>query len=405
VTHTESSTNELILLPVLTAQRAASGRLIVTQKYLRGAAEYAKSWPGPVTSLFNVSPLPSTDLDQVEVASDIGEHVIEIRPCDLKVLARRLQSASLVVGFLSPFEVATTELCNRIGVPVIHVSEYTLRTEWQIIDSSGTNPIVKLRRKLWAWKAERLRQYLVGISAGLQCNGVPTYRAYREICPEAFLFFDNRVKKSGIISSEKLARKTLEVQVGRPLRLVFGGRFVPMKGVLQLPRVARHLSQAGVPFELAIYGAGPEESKLRSAISRYGLEHQISIFPPVDFDQEWVPFLKQSADLFVCCHMQGDPSSTYSEVMACGVPIAGYDNEAFKGIVEISGAGFLAPMGDSKRLASVIADLHRDRDRLVSAAQIGVSFSKQHCFEATFSRRVDHFRKLSRHPLNNVLEY
>jgi glycosyltransferase involved in cell wall biosynthesis len=171
-----------------------------------------------------------------------------------------------------------------------------------------------------------------------------------------------------------------------------------MKGVLQLPRVARHLSQAGVPFELAIYGAGPEESKLRSAISRYGLEDQISIFPPVDFDQGWVPFLKQFADLFVCCHMQGDPSSTYSETMACGVPIAGYDNEAFKGIVEISGAGFLAPMGDSKKLASVIADLHRDRDRLVRAAQIGVSFSKQHCFESTFSRRVDHFKNLSRHP-------
>jgi colanic acid/amylovoran biosynthesis glycosyltransferase len=395
--YTGSAATELILLPVLKAHKATSGRLIVTQKYLNGATEYAKSWPGPVTSLFDVSSSASTDLDHVEFAGDVGGHIIEIRPRDSEVLARRLQSASLVVGFLSPFEVATTELCNFIGVPVIHVSEYTLRTEWQIIDASGANTILKLRRKLWAWKAERLRRYLIGISAGLQCNGVPTYRTYREMCSDALLFFDNRVKQSDIITSERLARKADEIRVGKPLRLVFGGRFVPMKGVLQLPEVARHLRQAGVPFELSIYGAGPEESKLRGAISRYALEDQVSIFPPIDFDEGWIPFLKQAADLFVCCHMQGDPSSTYSEVMACGVPVAGYDNEALKGIVELSGSGFLAPMGASKILASVIADLHRDRNLLIKAAQIGRSFSMQHCFEATFSRRVDHFKERSRH--------
>jgi len=398
----KSMLNELILLPALKAHKATSGRLIVTQKYLNGATEYAKSWPGPVTSLFDVSSSASTDLDHVEVAGDMGGHIIEMRPRDSKVLARRLQSASVVVGLLSPLEVATTELCNRIGVPVIHISEYTLRTDWQIIDASGEDSILKIRRKLWAWKAERLRRYLIGISAGLQCNGVPTYIAYREMCSDALLFFDNRVKHSDIISSERLAQKADEVRAGKPLRLVFGGRFVPMKGVLQLPEVARHLRQAGVPFELSIYGAGPEESKLRAAISRYALEDQVSIFPPIDFDKGWVPFLKQAADLFVCCHMQGDPSSTYSEVMACGVPVAGYDNEAFKGIVELSGSGFLAPMGASKVLASVIADLHRNRDRLVKAAQIGRSFSMQHCFEATFSRRVGHFKERSRHRSTSV---
>lgn len=394
---TGSKANELILLPVLKANQAISGRLIVTQKYLNGAAEFAKSWPGSVTSLFDVSPSASTDFDQVEVTDDIRGHNVELRPRDPEALAGRLASASVAVSFLSPFEVATTELCNRIGVPVIQVSEYTLRTEWQIIDASEANSILKLRRKFWAWQAERLRRYLIGISAGLQCNGVPTYKNYRELCSDALLFFDNRVKKSDVITSERLAQKEDEVRAGKPLRLVFGGRFVPMKGVLQLPEVARHLRQSGVPFELSIYGAGPEEGKLRAAISRYALEDQVSICPPIDFEEGWVPFLKQAADLFVCCHMQGDPSSTYTEVMACGVPVAGYDNEAFKGVAELSGSGFLAPMGEPKALAHVIADLHKDRNRLVKAAQIGRSFSIEHCFENTFARRVDHFRERSRH--------
>lgn len=393
-----STAKELILLPVLKAHEAASGRMIVTQKYLKGAAEYAKYWPGPVTSLFDVSPSPSTDLDHVEVAGDHDIHSIEVRPRDPQVLARRLQSASVVVSFLSPFEFATAELCNRLGVPIIQVSEYTLRTECQIIDASGANYIANLRRKLWAWRAERLRRQLIRISAGLQCNGLPTYNSYRGICPDALLFLDNRVRKTDVISIQELSRKAKDARAGRPLRLVYGGRFVPMKGVLHLPEVARHLRQAGVPFQFSIYGAGPEENKLRAAISRYALEDQVSILQPVDFDKEWVPFLKQQADLFVCCHVQGDPSSTYVEAMASGVPIASYDNEAFKGIVEFSGSGFLAPMGRSKALAGVIADLHRDRDRLLEAAQIGRSFSEQHCFETTFSRRVDHFLERSRHP-------
>lgn len=391
-----STANELILLPSLKAHRNSNGRLMVTQKYLNGAAEYAKSWPGPVTSLFDISPSQSTDFDQVEVDGEMEGHVVELRPRDSRSLARRLQSASVVVSHLSPFEVATTELCNLIGVPVIHVSEYTLRTNCQIIDASDANSLLKFRRKLWAWKAERQCRYLIGISAGLQCNGLPTYQAYREICPDALLFFDNRVKQSDIITSESLAKKSNEVRAGKPLRLVFGGRFVPMKGVLQLPKVAQHLREAGVPFQLSIYGAGPEESKLRSTISRYALDDQVSIFPPMDFDNGWVPFLKKTADLFVCCHMQGDPSSTYSEVMACGVPIVGFDNEAFRGIVELSGSGFLEPMGNSKSLASRIADLHGERNRLVKAAQIGRSFSMQHCFETTFSRRIEHFKERSR---------
>lgn len=394
-----SSANELVLLPVLKAHKSErNGRLVVTQKYLDGAAEYAKAWPGPVVSLFEVSPTPSSDMDHVEVGAPDGAHRVEVRPSDPRALAERLGTAALALGYLSPFEVETTELCNRIGVPVVHVSEYTLKTDWQIIDAGQANPVVKLRRKLWAWQAERARRRLIGISASLQCNGTPTYDGYRDLCPEALLFFDNRVREADVISPEELARKADQLRTGAPLRLVFGGRFVPMKGILHLPEVARELRQLDVPFEFSIHGAGPEEGRLRRAIARYGLEGSVKIHPPTDFRTGWVPFLKREPDLFVCCHPQGDPSSTYSEVMACGLPIAGYDNEAFTGFAGLSKGGFLAPMHDARVLARTIADLHADRSRIVVAAQRGRDYAKAHSFEATFARRTEHLIRHSRLP-------
>ncbi|KRS10812.1 hypothetical protein XM53_18890 [Roseovarius atlanticus] len=388
---TGSRPTDLVLMPILKAHRTEQGRLVVTQKYVDGANEYAKSWPGTVISLFKLSDKPSSDMDHVEVDGQDGSHRIELLPRSPAELAERLKSAALVVGSLSPQEKSTTDLCNRIGVPVVQVSEYTLKTEWQIIDAQVANPIVAMRRKQWAWKTERVRRRLIKLSAGLQCNGTPTFDAYRPICPEAFLYFDNRVREMDVITPQELRRKAEQLRQGAPLRLVFGGRFVPMKGALYLPEVARELRDHGVPFQLAIYGTGPDEPALRSAIERYALQDHVTIHAPIDFRSGWVPFLKEVPDLFVCCHPQGDPSSTYSEVSSCGVPIAGFDNEAFCGFQRLSGAGFLAPMKDAGKLAQVIAELHADRERLAIAAQKARAFAIQHSFEATFKRRTENY--------------
>lgn len=39
------------------------------------------------------------------------------------------------------------------------------------------------------------------------------------------------------------------------------------------------------------------------------------------------------------CHRQGDPSCTYLETYACGMPIVGYNNQAHQGILASNNAG------------------------------------------------------------------
>lgn len=387
-----SKPTELLLLPSLRATRGPNGGLVLTRKYMNGAAEYARHWPGPVTTLAYLDDHPSNDMDHAEFMPGEGETGLEVRPTDPEAQAERLARGAVALAFLSPNEAETARICQRIGLPLVFTSEYSPRTERQIIDAEVANPLRRWRRKLWAAGAERSRQAILRIAAGLQCSGVPTFDLYRPLQPESLLFFDNRVPEADVISETALAVKAVAVMEGRPLRLVFGGRLIAMKGVREIPKVAAELARLGVPFTFDIHGRGALEQELRAEIARRGLGDKVRIGDALEFQTGWIPFLKREADIFVCCHPQGDPSSTYPEVMSCGVPIAGYDNEAFVGVVQHSGGGWLSPMNDPVALAARLAELHRDRSQIVEVAARARAFARSHTFEATFARRAAHLR-------------
>lgn len=391
--------SELILLPSLKARRGTNGGLILTQKYIDGAAQYAKIWPGPVTSLVRIDTQPGSDMDQVEVPLSGTETPLEERDPDPKRLLKRIQSAAAVLALLSPNEFETAQIGHSHGIPMLFTSEYSPRTERQIVDAGTSNPVLRLRRKLWLRGAEKKRRtILANYAAGLQSSGTPTYDHYAPFADNRLLFFDNRVNADDIIDDQTLNAKCEQVLAGQPLRLVFGGRLIAMKGAMDLVRVAKALLPHDIPWTLEIYGSGPLEGPLRQEIAAGGLSERVFLRAPMDFRTGWIPLLKREADLFICCHPQGDPSSTYPEVMSCGVPIIGYQNEAFEGIVRESGAGWVRPMRDAAGLAEVIARLHANRQEIADMARSGRAFARQHCFEQTFARRTSHLIRASRLP-------
>ncbi|MTH76900.1 glycosyltransferase family 4 protein [Paracoccus aestuariivivens] len=390
--------NELILLPSLQAQRGPNGGLVLTQKYMEGAAEYAKNWPGPVTSLVALDDQPTTDMDHHEYMPGEGETGLELRLSNTEALVSRLANAAQVVAFLARNELPMLDVCQRMGLPVVFVTEYSPHTERQILASEKLNPLKRLRRHVWLWRTEKIRRKMVARAAGLQCSGTPTYENYRQLNPDTMLFFDNRVRASEVISDQAMEAKLQHIRAKEPLRLVFGGRMIPMKGVMELPRVAAELRRLGVPFVFDVYGSGPQQAELQAKIEAEGLREQMILRGVLDFQTGWIPYLRQSADMFVCCHTQGDPSSTYPEVMSCGVPIAGYANDAFRGIVEVSGSGWQVPIFDAGALARTIARLHENRNEIAASAQKARDFARQHVFEVTFAARAAHFVRTSRLP-------
>jgi len=369
---------------------------VLTQKFLNGVAQYARTWPGRVSTLVQLRDDATTDMDHVEVMPDETRTPLEIRPATHAALADRLRDAAAVLGFLSPREAGLAETCASVGVPLIYTSEYSPRTEKQIIDANFRNPLRRWRRKMWVANAEKIRLAELRLASGIQCSGSPTFEIYKHVNPNAMIFFDNRVPLSAIINDTDFARKLDGLTNPRPLRLVFGGRLIAMKGVLELPRIAHELKRLGVAFTLDIYGRGDLENELEREIAELELSKEVFLRGVLDFETGWIPLLKQHADIFVCCHPQGDPSSTYPEVMSCGVPIAGYDNEAFAGIIKHSGSGWLARVNEAAELASIIARLDRHRGEIQSSARKARDFATAHAFETTFAARVNHLVRLSR---------
>jgi len=363
---------------------------------MAGAAEYARTWPGRVTSLVRLSDMPTTDMDHEEFLPGDAETGLELRPVTTGELAERVRRAAAVVAFLSRDEVETVRLCRKLGVPLIFVSEYSPQTERQILAAELPSPLLRLRRLIWLWRTERIRRAVLPLAAGLQCSGTPTFESYRGLCRDTLLFFDNRVRADAVISEAELAVRIAAMIESRPLRLVFGGRLIAMKGVLELPRVAAGLARAGVPFSFDIFGAGPLAAELEARIQAEGLGDRMALRGVLDFHAGWIPWLREKADLFVCCHPQGDPSSTYPEVMSCGVPIAGYDNEALRGVVGQSRSGWVVPTFDAAALSGAITRLHASRGEIAEASLRAREFARLHTFETTFANRTRHIIRNSR---------
>lgn len=355
--------------------------------------EYIKHWDGPVVTLLEPSDEETDDLDRVEVHPGDLPFAVEILPFDSPRLEEVLARCAVVSAGISSRVNHLPGVCESIGVPLVYVCELSLPTRLQIIDATPNGSLRKVKQSLWAMRQEWRQVEAIRRAAGIQCNGTPTFDGYGSLTPDSLLFFDTRVTADELIGQDALEARLR--QRARPLRLVFSGRLDRIKGVEHLPVVADALRAAGVPFHLDIFGGGVLEQDLRRNIGRYGLTDRVFLHGPVDFHEELLPLLKEAADLFVCCHRQGDPSCTYLETLGCGVPIVGYGNEALAGILGRISAGKTVRMNDPEALAGVIAEVEEDRERLDRWSRCALSFARSHTFEATVKRRMSHLARVA----------
>ena len=371
------------------------GVVEVSGKFLEEVERYAKFWPGSVRLIVDEDPRWATGFGMVkrEVASLPFELVVRSHD-ELGADVFADDVAAVLCGVGHRFN-HLAAVARSLGIPLVYVAEWSRRTQNVITAIDSPNVFVKARRLLWLWRQRRSIRAALATAAALQCNGTPTYEEYAAINAHRLLYFDNRITDDLLIQPPTLdARLAKLIAADDPLRLVFTGRLTPTKGVLDLIHVATELRARGVNFQLSIVGAGELSDALRDQIHRSGLESTVHVLAPKEFRNELIPFVQQT-DLFVCPHPQGDPSCTYVETLACGVPIVGYANEALLGVVRHSRAGWSVPLGKPKALAAEIARLANDRGEIARASETAREFATHHTFDLTYSRRIEQLRQLA----------
>jgi colanic acid/amylovoran biosynthesis glycosyltransferase len=392
-----TASQELVLLLSFSSAELGPHDVLLTKKAIAGLERYAQLWPGPVRAVLEPGASGSGNLDEVVVDRRTLPFEVSVVPMGSPAMRAILRNAGMVLGGADYRFNGSAAYCRNHGVPYVFNSENTLRTRWQIAKAERKDMLRYARRLLWELQQERAFLQEVKLASGAQCNGTPSFEAYAGHAKSALLYFDTRTERHMLATAEQVQRKAQRRSEGGPLRLLFSGRLSHIKGADALPRVARALALRGVDFELDICGAGPCEAQMREDVVRFGLAPRVRFRGVLDFQTELAPLVREEIDLFVCCHRQGDPSCTYLETLACGVPIAGYANEACAGLMKRVDAGVLAPIDETEPLAQAIASLwdEQGKDALLKKSRQALEFASEHTFESTFARRIEHFRELS----------
>jgi len=385
------SDNTLLIFPAVTAKQTADGRLIFARKFLDGVCEYARLWQGRVLLAMETSDAPDWSLDTIVVHS--ADLPFEIRWLPPTEAARRelVRSASLVFAALVPRHVRIADLCAAENVPITFDADMTLAVREGIFRAETRNPLRRMRRHRWNLRLEARYRAALRRASGIQCNGKATFEAYGALTPRPLFYLDTRVRRDMLATPEEREARRARLSAGHPLHLVFSGRLVAMKGVLDLPRVAAALKQHGVKFTLDIFGSGDLEPALRRSIHTLRVTDCVRVPGELPFS-DLVRRVAREIDLFVCCHPQGDPSTAFLETMSCGVPLIGYNTEGLRAIVNWAGAGWLTPCGKPHELADRIASFDTNRTALSDAAQVVYEFARMRTFEEEMRVRVEHLK-------------
>jgi glycosyltransferase involved in cell wall biosynthesis len=387
-----SERRELLLVTALTAAEPAPGKVRLTEKFVEGMRSYAQRWSGTLHAILQPGLAGSGNLDDLVYDRAELPFGVDILPLASPALRQRLLQAAVVMGPSHHEAADIAPFCARNGVPYVFNSECSLRTRVQMVRAETPNLLRRLRRSLWECNQERWFRSTVRCATGVQCNGHPTYEAYRPIARDCLLYFDNRIQPDMLAAQEFVLAK-LQRHASQRLSLVYTGRLTRIKGAQYLVPLARALLERGVDFELHICGDGDLRSAIEAGIGASGLQARVHMRGVLDFRRELVPFVTAEADLFVCCHPQGDPSCTYLETFACGVPIVGFANEAFRGLQRESSAGWVTPLGDVRALAEAIQSIARERQRLRDPALAALRFAGAHTFPTEFDRRIEHLER------------
>lgn len=386
----------------VTAIRRPSGKVVLAGRLISGMEAHAQHWEGDLACV--CEPVPESELtDNLDRA--LGGDNVEVDPRDLPfelVVAdfesaeakRTLAESTIAMAGIGYRATHLSEWGAELDVPVVYGTEYDLRTRLQAARAEISNPVRLARRALWETLLERKQQRAIRKAVGVQCNGTPTYEAYRVINPNAMLFFDGRVSDDMLANDEEQRARHGRLQSNQPLRLAWSGRMNRMKGADQLPQFAQELKALGVPFQLDIFGGGTLEDSIRRDVAERGLEDCVDVKGFVDFYEVLTPYLKREVDVWVCPHPQGDPSGAYMEAFGDGLPIIGYANDALAGMLERVDAGRTVALNDPKALAQEVASANRNRTQLVKWSQTAREYAAEHTFDKSFARRMRHIDAL-----------
>lgn len=370
--------------------RIDDGVLTVDRKFHIGMNDYVKAINAPLVTLNPEAPRNAMIMDAIQVkVSELSYRVViipsghgwRLTPEGAQTIREEIAQAVLLYGGFGN-NMGAPAVARACGVPYIPILEYDLQTQIKTITASGLRRVVGAAKTAWYYYTESLRDMRQAHS--VHCNGYPIYDFAKSHGLNALLYFDSRMSKEMIMAPAALDAR-LDTRTGRPLRLLYSGRYESMKGSLDAVKVGLECMALGIDIEVHCYGQGSLASEMRKLAAQS--EGKVTVHDAVPYPE--LVKIARTFDVFVCCHVQNDPSCTYLESFGAGLTIVGYANAMWRRLCAESNAGFATKIGNTKAVANCIQNLVRDQSQLAEKSRNALAFAQAHSYEIEHTKRID----------------
>lgn len=364
------------------------GILKIDRKFLLGMNRYSLEIDASIITIHPMAASVGSIMDHVSVpCSDLEFKVIVLdesrRYCDvLKELHNLISDSELLVGG----GMGSVGIARALDIPYVLVLEYDLQTQLKVTTSQVSSVVrrcIRAMRCIGDFFVNQSRDRRGAVA--LHCNGFPVYDESEKYNGNRLLYLDSRMSENMVISEPMLQRRLLERR-NRTVRLLFSGRYEPMKGASDAIRVALECLKSGLDIEMHCYGQGSQKEEMLALAKKAVRGNRIYVHDAIPY-----PALVERSrnfDLFVCCHIQNDPSCTYLESFGAGLPIVGYDNRMWDRLSKLSGVGCSSPLGRPELVADSVKSIVNSNDIFDLMSIKARNFALSHTFEREFSLRT-----------------
>ncbi|MFA5272649.1 MAG: glycosyltransferase [Candidatus Peribacter sp.] len=199
------------------------------------------------------------------------------------------------------------------------------------------------------------------------------------------------LKSDGVTKDIRVIENPLETDLFRPLpdkadlkkqwgmtkpAVLSFGRLAKEKNIGELLEAFALLRKNGTDAELVIIGAGPAESVLRAQVETLKIG-DCTRFLGMHRGEELVRAVN-ATDVFAITSRSENQSMTTLQAMACGLPVVGVNCGGLPEYIRDGQNGFIVESGDTRALATRLAELIIDPAKRNSLGERGRQIAAEH---------------------------
>ena len=399
----------MYLLPIHVPIYVDGARNLLTSEWSRALELLRDSLAGRVGPLVVVAPclpaeLAAPDQTLVTQSSECGiefergfdlrcrarDYWLHARSAWRQTLLRLTREAEVVHAGLDDVYRPIAFEGFRVGVQLNKVTLFVQDTDIviqqrELTATAGTVP--RAQARAYGWIFERMCRWSVARADLSLLKGSALMRRYGLFARNPKEFHDTSFSSRDIIDQDRLESRLGTLGQSRPLRLVYCGRLTQRKGLSSSLQILARASARGAQLRLDIIGNGPERAALEQLAGALGIADQVSFLGALPYDAALLQRLGQYDALLFTPTAEDTPRMIF-DGYAAGLPLLAFDIDYTQERARQERATVLLPRGQNEAAASVVNELHLQRERLHDLSRNARAAAIYHCADNWYARRA-----------------